>query len=80
MSVSINLCSGTQTLLNLDSKLPWSVLVPLVFFFHFAGTSPFDLYQACLFAPLGINIGLLFVMNHAEANLEVPRGRIVGEI
>lgn len=78
--VGLSPCSRTLSLLILDRKLPWSILVPLKFFFLFAGAPPSNLYQAGLLTPLSVSIGLICVIVYDEAIPVVPRGRILGEI
>ncbi|KAI7788229.1 hypothetical protein LA080_012295 [Diaporthe eres] len=63
-----------------SAKLPWSFLIPLKFFFLFAGAPPSNLYQAGLLTPLSVTIGLICVIIYDEAIPVVPRGRILGEI
>lgn len=67
-------------MLMLDRKLPWSILIPLKFFFLFAGAPPSNLYQAGLLTPLSVSIGLICVIIYDEAIPAVPRGRVLGEI
>lgn len=56
------------------------MLIPLKFFFLFAGAPPSNLYQAGLLTPLSVTIGLICVIIFDEAIPSVPRGRILGEI
>lgn len=44
---------------NPHRRLPWSILIPLKFFFLFSGIPPSDLYLAGLFMPISVTIGLM---------------------
>ncbi|KAL2273611.1 hypothetical protein FJTKL_04207 [Diaporthe vaccinii] len=63
---------------TLSQKLPWSVLIPLKFFFLFAGVPPSDLYQAGLLMPLSVNIGLVCLVMYNDASPEVTMGQFLG--
>lgn len=77
--VCFNLCLDTLTPLKLDRKPLQLFLVSLDSFLYFRALSN-NLYEACLLAPLAIDIGLICVINHVEAGQELPRGRIVDEV
>lgn len=62
-----------------NKNLPWSILVPLKFFFLFAGIPPSDLIQAGLLVPLSITIGLICIMSYNGNITAAPANEILGD-